>query len=179
MAGRRGAKEGLRKVVAGLHSGVESLSAALAVYRMHLYNEGREERESLDEKTLTRPSGTLSQGAGLYPHLATPNDAGTVRSVIAASPAGPRQRDPTSSFALPSTGCPRSGLLLGSLGPNETAPRLALAGAARSLTLLHHHTSPGGGSTAIRAQFPVRGPYPSLGPDNALSPRARSETDSG
>jgi len=49
MAGQRRAKEGLRKVVAGLHSGVESLSAALAVYRMHLYNEGSEEREAVDE----------------------------------------------------------------------------------------------------------------------------------
>jgi putative transposase len=49
MAGRRRAKEGLRKVVAGLQPGVESLSAALAVYRMHLYNEGSEEREAVGE----------------------------------------------------------------------------------------------------------------------------------
>jgi putative transposase len=33
MAGRRGAKEGLRKVVAGLQQGVESLSGALAAFR--------------------------------------------------------------------------------------------------------------------------------------------------
>ena len=44
MAGRRRAKEGLRKVVRGLQQGVESLTASLAVYRMHLYNEGSEER---------------------------------------------------------------------------------------------------------------------------------------
>jgi REP element-mobilizing transposase RayT len=49
MAGRRGAKEGLRKVVAGLQAGVESLSGALAAYRMFLYLEGSEERESVDE----------------------------------------------------------------------------------------------------------------------------------
>jgi putative transposase len=49
MAGQRGAKEGLRKVVAGLQQGVESLSAALAVYRMFLYLEGSEEREAVDE----------------------------------------------------------------------------------------------------------------------------------
>jgi hypothetical protein len=34
MAGQRRAKEGLRKVVGGLQQGVESLSAALAGYRM-------------------------------------------------------------------------------------------------------------------------------------------------
>jgi hypothetical protein len=47
--GRRGAKEGLRKVVAGLQQGVESLSGALAAYRMFLYLEGSEEREAVDE----------------------------------------------------------------------------------------------------------------------------------
>jgi len=49
MAGWRRAKEGLGKVVGGLQPGVENLSAALAVYRMHLYNEGTEEREAVDE----------------------------------------------------------------------------------------------------------------------------------
>jgi putative transposase len=49
MAGRRGAKEGLRKVVAGLQQGVESLSGALAAYRMFLYLEGSEEREAVNE----------------------------------------------------------------------------------------------------------------------------------
>jgi len=48
LAGWLRTKEGLRKVVAGLQPGVESLSAALAVYRMHLYNEGTEEREAVD-----------------------------------------------------------------------------------------------------------------------------------
>jgi putative transposase len=62
LAGRRRAQEGLGKVVAGLQPGVERLSAALAVYRMHLYNEGSEERESVDENSLTRPPGTLSRG---------------------------------------------------------------------------------------------------------------------
>jgi putative transposase len=49
MAGKRRAKEGLRKVVGGLQQGVESLSAALAAYRMFLYLEGSEERETVDE----------------------------------------------------------------------------------------------------------------------------------
>jgi hypothetical protein len=44
MAGQRRAKEGLRKMIDGLQQGVESLSAALAAYRMHLYHEGTEER---------------------------------------------------------------------------------------------------------------------------------------
>jgi len=61
MAGRRGAKEGLRKVVAGLQRGAqESLTAAMAVYRMHLYNEGNEERESVDEEGRT-VRGALSR----------------------------------------------------------------------------------------------------------------------
>ena len=51
MAGRRRAKEGLQKVVTGLQRGVEeTLTASMALYRMHLYNEGSEERETVDEE---------------------------------------------------------------------------------------------------------------------------------
>jgi hypothetical protein len=44
--GKRWAKEGLRKVMEGLGRG----RGALAEYRMWLYQEGREEREGLDEE---------------------------------------------------------------------------------------------------------------------------------
>jgi REP element-mobilizing transposase RayT len=54
MAGERRAKEGLRQVVGGLAPGMEeSLSPALQVYRMHLYNEGSQERESVDQQGRT------------------------------------------------------------------------------------------------------------------------------
>ena len=49
MAGRRRAKEGLRKVAAALRHGVlGSFGEALEVYRVHLYDVGSEEGESLD-----------------------------------------------------------------------------------------------------------------------------------
>lgn len=50
MAGRRGAKEGLRRVARGLTGVEETLSAALKVYRVFLYTEGDEELESVDEE---------------------------------------------------------------------------------------------------------------------------------
>jgi REP element-mobilizing transposase RayT len=64
MAGGRGAKEGLRRVVSGLQPGVESLSGALEAYRVFLYLEGSEERESVDENG--RPvRGALARDAVL------------------------------------------------------------------------------------------------------------------
>ena len=62
-AGRRRAKQGLQKVVTGLQRGVEeTLTASMALYRMRLHNEGSEERETVDERALTRPLGSVSQG---------------------------------------------------------------------------------------------------------------------
>jgi putative transposase len=48
MAGDRRAKEGLRKVIEGMRGGAETLSGAMAAYRMHLYREGSEEQEAVD-----------------------------------------------------------------------------------------------------------------------------------
>jgi hypothetical protein len=50
MAGRRRAKEGLQKVVTGLQRRVEeSLTASMALYPMHLYDEGSEEWETVGQ----------------------------------------------------------------------------------------------------------------------------------
>lgn len=58
LAGKKRAKVGLQEVVKALPGGKEeSLSGSLAVYRMHLFNEGREERESVNEE------GKLVRGA--------------------------------------------------------------------------------------------------------------------
>jgi len=46
IAGRRRAREGLRKLAAGLGATFEE---ALEVYRVHLYHQGTEEREAVDE----------------------------------------------------------------------------------------------------------------------------------
>jgi putative transposase len=68
VAGRVRSKEGIQRVVTGLLGGEEeSLGGSMEVYRMHLYNEGSEEREGVVETSgvpspLTRPAGTLSPG---------------------------------------------------------------------------------------------------------------------
>lgn len=50
MAGKRSAREGLCRVVAGLRGGeAESMSRSLEVYRMWVYQEGSEERDALGE----------------------------------------------------------------------------------------------------------------------------------
>lgn len=65
MAGRRRAKEGLRKVAGAVRrGGIASFKEALEVYRVHLYNEGSEERESLTEDGGT-VRGALSREAVL------------------------------------------------------------------------------------------------------------------
>ena len=51
VAGRRRAREGLQRVVTGLLGGEEeSVGGSMEVYRMHLYNEGSEEREGVNEE---------------------------------------------------------------------------------------------------------------------------------
>ena len=58
MAGQRTAREGLRRVVEGLGQGkAGTFSEALALYRVHLYHQGTEEREALNE------DGHLVRGA--------------------------------------------------------------------------------------------------------------------
>ena len=58
VAGRKGAKLGLQTVVTAMRKGKEeSLSKALELYRMRIYNDGHEQNESLDE------NGRLVQGA--------------------------------------------------------------------------------------------------------------------
>jgi REP element-mobilizing transposase RayT len=50
VAGQRRAREGLRVIATALQFGKEpSLRAGMELYRMHMYNEGAEEREALDQ----------------------------------------------------------------------------------------------------------------------------------